>query len=287
MKRIMLAVVALLLSAGTVTAVHAATTATVPPGVRVSSMKYQPGASLPATRLPDVTPVNGTFTSRNWSGYADVACGSCALRYVAASFTLPSVNCANSPNGSVAAFFVALDGIGDAATGRVASTIEQIGATASCSGGTASYLAFYEMFPRPSVAFSGIGPGDAISAAVYFNGATNHWQLGLTDLTSGGSLAVAETCPAGLTCHNASAEVITEAPSLSTGGAVVPLVDFGQSNYEGIQVTSRNGTHGAMTSNGLWTANAIAMVGGTGTILARPGPVYGGQAFQDTWLAAQ
>jgi hypothetical protein len=278
MKRIMLAVVALLLSAGTATAVHAATTATVPPGVHVSGMTYQPGARLPATRLPQVALVNGTLSSGNWSGYVDVACGTCALRYVAASYTLPSVNCANSPDGSAAGFFAGLDGVGD-------STVEQIGASASCSGGTASYLAFFEMFPNPPVVFSGVRPGDAISANVFFNAATNHWQLTLTDLTTGGNIAAAETCPAGSTCRNASAEVITERPS--SGTSIVPLVDFGQSNYEGIQVTSRNGTHGAMTSNGLWTTDAIDMAGSTGNTLALPGPVYGGQAFQDTWHAAK
>jgi hypothetical protein len=242
-------------------------------------MTYQPGARLPATRLPQLTPVNGTLRSGNWSGYVDVACGTCALRYVATSFTLPSVNCANSPDGSAAGFFAGLDGVGD-------STVEQVGASASCSGGAASYLVFFEMFPQPPVVFSGVSPGDAISAAVYFNAATNHWQLGLTDLTTGGNIAAAETCPAGSKCRNASAEVITEAPSTSTG-AIVPLVDFGQSNYEGIQVTSRNGIHGAMTSNGLWTTDTINMVGSTGNTLALTGPAYGGQAFQDTWHAAR
>jgi hypothetical protein len=65
-------------------------------------------------------------------------------------------------------------------------TVEQVGVEVGCSGGTASYSAFYEMFPNAPVAFSGIGPGDAISANVYFNTSTRHWQLTLTDLTTGG-----------------------------------------------------------------------------------------------------
>ncbi len=282
MKRIVLVVVALLLSAGTATAVNAATTSPLPPGVHVSGMTYQPGAHLPATRPPQLALVNGTLGSENWSGYADVACGTCALRYVAASYTLPSVNCANSPNGSAAGFFVGLDGIFD-------FTVEQIGAAASCSGGTASYQVFFEMFPNPPVVFTGVSPGDALSANVFFNAATNHWQLTLTDLTNGKNLAAAETCPAGSTCRNASAEVITERPSTgaSTGASLVPLVDFGQSNYEAIKVTSRNGTHGSMISNGLWTTDLIDMVNSSGIALALPGPAYGGQAFQDTWEAAQ
>ena len=280
MKRIMLAAAAalLLLSAGSATAAQAATAAAPPPGVHVSGMTYQPGARLPATNLPRITPFNAALESGNWSGYADVACGTCAIRYVATSFTVPSVNCAKSPDGSFAGIFAGLDGV-------TSKTVEQIGVEAACSGGTASYDAFYEMFPSAPVAFSGISPGDAISMAVYFNGATNHWQLGLTDLTTGGNIATVQACPSGSVCRNASAEVIAEAPSSSTG-AILPLVDFGQVNHEAITVTSRNGTHGAMISNGLWTTDSITMVNSGGKVLAQPGPVYGGQAFQETWQAA-
>jgi hypothetical protein len=179
----------------------------------------------------------------------------------------------------LASFFVGLVGIGD-------STVEQIGSSSGCSGGTASYLAFYEMFPFAPVAFSGISPGDAISVAVYFNSATNRWQLGLTDVTTGGNIATVQACPSGSTCRNRSAEVIAEAPS-SASGSILPLADFGQANFEAVQVTSRNGTHGTLTSNSLWTADSLTMVNSTGTAtLAAPGPAYAGQAFQDTWRAA-
>ncbi len=282
MKRIMLAVAALLLSAGTATAVQAATTSTPPPGVHVSGLTYQPGAHLPATHLPHITPFNTALEADNWSGYADVACGTCALRFVAASFTVPSVNCAKSPDGSFVGIFAGLDGV-------FSPTVEQIGVQAGCSGGKASYAAFFEMFPNAPVAFSGISPGDAISVAIFFNAATNRWQLGLTDLTIGANIATAQACPSGSVCRNASAEVITEAPVTVTGTTitVLPLVDFGQVNYEAIAVTSRNGTHGSLISNGLWTTDSITMVNSTtGHTLAQPGPVYGGQAFQDTWHAA-
>ena len=279
MKRIMLAAAAalLLLSAGTATAAQAATPA-APPGVHVSGMSYRPGTHLPATRLPRFAPFNTALKSNNWSGYADVACRTCAIRYVATSFTVPSVNCAKSPDGSFAGIFAGLDGI----TSR---TVEQVGVEAGCSGGTASYAAFYEMFPNAPVAFSGISPGDAINANVYFNTATHKWQLTLTDVTTGGTIATAQACPSGSACRNSSAEVIAEAPSSSTG-TILPLVDFGQLNNLAIAVTSLNGTHGAFTSNGLWTTDSITMVSSSGQTLAQPGPAYGGQAFQDTWKAA-
>jgi hypothetical protein len=279
MKRIMLAVAALLLSAGTATAAQAATTASAPPGVHVRSMTYQPSVHLPKTHLPHLTTVNANLRSSNWSGYADVVCSTCALRYVAASFTLPSVNCAGSPDGAAVSSWVGLDGL-------TSSTVEQIGTVAMCSGSTPSYFAFYEMFPSAPVAFSGVNPGDAISVAVYFNATTHHWQLSLTNLTNGGQIATAQPCPSGSVCRTSSAEVITEAPFSTTTNAIVPLARFGQANHEAIQVTSRNGTRGAMTSNGLWTTDSITMVNASGKVLAQPGPAYGGQAFQDTWRAA-
>jgi hypothetical protein len=289
MKRILLVVAGLLLVTGTVTAARAATTATLPPGVHVGGMTYQPSVRLPATRLPHLTPVNGTNAStpvnstnasQNWSGYVDLACKACALRFIAASFTLPSVDCADSPNGSYVSTWAGLDGVTD-------TTLEQIGTVASCSGTTATYQAFYEMYPNPPVAFTGVSPGDAISTSVYYNGAAKNWQLGLTDITTGGFIAAIQTCPAAAKCLNANAEVITEAPFSSASNTILPLADFGQANYENIAVTSRSGLHGAMTSTSLWTTIAVDMVDSHGHTLALPGPAYGAQAFQDTWQAAQ
>src|SRR6516165_8781214 len=129
MKRIMLAAAAalLLLSAGSATAARAATAAAPPPGVHVSGgMSYQPGTHLPATHLPRFAPFNTALQANNWSGYADVACRTCAIRYVATSFTVPSVNCTKSPDGSFAGIFAGLDGI-------TSQTVEQIGVEAGCS----------------------------------------------------------------------------------------------------------------------------------------------------------
>lgn len=277
MKRILLAIAGLLLAAGTVTAAHASTTAPVPPAVQVSHMTYQPGMHLPATRLPHLTPVNGTFTSQNWAGYVDVACRTCAIRFVAASFTLPSVNCARSPDGSFVGFWAGLDGV-------TSKTVEQIGAVASCSRGAATYAAFYEMYPKAPVYFSGIRPGDALRVSVFYNASTARWQLWLSDVTRGGSIRTAQRCPSGSRCRNADAEVITEIPSSTSG--TVPLADFGQVRYGAIQVTSRRGLHGAMTSNGLWTTDAIDMLDSAGHNLALPGPAHVGQAFRVTWYAA-
>ena len=273
----MAAAATVLVLAGTLTAAHASTTVLVPPGVRVSHMTYQPGMALPVTPLPRLTPVRGALTSQNWAGYVDVACRTCTLRFITASFTLPSVNCAKSPDGSFAGFWAGLDGV-------TSKTVEQVGAVASCSRGAASYSAFYEMYPKAPVYFSGVSPGDAIRVSVFFNASTARWQLRLSDVTTGGSISTAQRCPSGSRCRNADAEVITEIPSTRSGTA--PLADFGQVRYRAIRVTSSRGLKGAMTSNRQWTTHAVDMLDSAGHNLALPGPARAGQAFRITWYAA-
>ena len=280
MKRIVLAVATVLLAAGVATGASAAAAAPLPNGVHVKGLTYQPGVHLAAPHLPRFTPANiGTLKSTNWSGYVDVACKTCAVRYVGASFNLPSVNCSALPDGSTVSFWAGLDGFSDTAT-------EQIGAAAQCKSGAASYFLWYEMFPLIAVVFTGVNPGDAISMSVYYNAGTGKWQLVLNDLANGKNLTSVQSCPSGSKCLNSSAEVITEAASTSSGAAV-PLPNFAQVGYEGIAVTSRSGLHGSMTPTGLWNTDAIDLVGNAGNSLAVVGPAYGGQAFLGTWKAAQ
>ena len=221
--------------------------------------------------------------SPNWSGYVAVACRACHLRYVAASWTVPAVNCAASPPIAQAESWVGLDGWGS-------GTLEQAGTDSSCTDGRAAYYAWYQMYPAQPVVWYGPGrlsydvnAGDQIRASVYYDATSGRWQLTVDDRTSGLAVTTSQPCPPGMHCGNADAEVIMEAPNL---GANVPLADFGTVTYTGISVTSRDGTRGTMASNGLWTVRPVGLLGATGTMLATPGPVRG-TAFTDTWNAAQ
>ena len=221
--------------------------------------------------------------SPNWSGYVAVACPACHLRYVAASWTVPAVNCAASPPIAQAESWVGLDGWGS-------GTLEQAGTDSSCTDGRAAYYAWYQMYPAQPVVWYGPGrlsydvnAGDQIRASVYYDATSGRWQLTVDDRTSGLAVTTSQPCPPGMHCGNADAEVIMEAPNL---GANVPLADFGTVTYTGISVTSRDGTRGTMASNGLWTVRPVGLLGATGTMLATPGPVRG-TAFTDTWNAAQ
>jgi hypothetical protein len=233
--------------------------------------------TIPGTRLPSLKLVHsasvrntGSLTSPNWSGYADIACPTCALRYVAADFTVPHLNPAKSPDNSWASHWVGLDG----ATG---STVEQVGIDTYVSNGADYYDAWYEMFPAATQVYSlAASPGDNIQVSVYTVNGT--YYLSLNDTTLGAGFTATATVPAGYTGQNKSAEVITEAPAEVSGGSLIqlPLADYGQVNYNNATVTSRGGTHGGLGSTSLWNGYAVKMAGSSGATLSTPSGLLNG-----------
>jgi peptidase A4-like protein len=272
---------ALMAAPAAVASAHPVSDAGPGPTVQVHGMRAAVGVRLPATHLPHLAP-QMSVTSNNWSGYAAVADSGVRIRFVSANFNIPSLNCANSPLGSsgfaYAGHWAGLDGFNDA-------TVEQTGVDAFCdSSGTPTYYAWYEMYPLAPVAFTGVNPGDAIHVSVFFTGSA--YDLALTDLTTGGSIDTTQPCPSGSTCHNKSAEVITEDP----GGAVAGgfnLADFGMANYTGATVTSIDGSHGTLAAQrNKWTSTEIIMEDSGGTMMAVPSALEGGQAFNVAWRSA-
>ena len=251
--------------------------------------------TIPGTRLPSLklthsasAPNSGSATTPNWSGYADIACPSCALRYVSADFTVPHLNPAKSPDNSWASHWVGLDGATN-------STVEQVGIDTYVSGGVDYYYAWYEMFPAATQVYTlAASPGDNIQVSVYTVNGT--YYLSLNDTTLGAGFNATATVPAGYTGQDKSAEVITEAPSELSGSSVIqlPLADYGQVNYNSATVTSRNGTHGGLGSTSLWNSYALKMVGSSGATLSAPSGLLNGtnssgipvSDFTAAWQAA-
>src|SRR5579884_3947197 len=146
-----------------------------------------------------------TTTSTNWAGYA--ATGS-TYTSVSTTFTQPSVNC--SAGDGYSSFWVGLDGYSS-------GSVEQTGTEADCSGGSAVYSAWYEMYPAYPVNYSNtVRPGDRITETVSY--ASGTYTLTLADSTEGWTKTTRKS-ESGLA--RSSAEVIAEAPSSSTG--VLPL----------------------------------------------------------------
>jgi hypothetical protein len=181
------------------------------------------GTARPSTRRSARSSEVG---STNWSGYA-VSGSDGAFRSVSASWTVPAVKCTSGQRYS--SFWVGLDGYG----GRSRS-VEQTGTDSDCAGTTARYNGWYEMYPAAPVYFlTKVRPGDHISASVTFQGG-GIYTLVLWDSTRGWTHTVTRIAP-GL--DRSSAEVITEAPSSTSG--VLSLADFGVVRFTGARVNGK------------------------------------------------
>jgi len=160
----------------------------------------------PAAKAPGGMPL---FQSGNWAGYLALPGGSTtSFKQVVADYTVPSANCNGGGVGTGDAFayhWIGLDGWGN-------GTVEQDGVADFCEGGTASYYAWWEMFPNGINLVFQVSPGDAITSRVTYDG-SGIYTLYLLDYTSGQSFNLTESCPT--SCSNKSAEDITE--GYSTG----------------------------------------------------------------------
>jgi hypothetical protein len=258
------------------------TAAPAPPhGVIAHGLRYASSVRLPRTHLQHLLP-KAMVSSGNWAGYAAVADTADQIAFVGANFNIPSVDCANSPRGSsgfaYASHWVGIDGYNTA-------TVEQTGIDAYCgSGSTPTYLAWYEMYPLNPVAFTGVNPGDAITATVTFNSTNSTYHMRLNDLTNGGFISSTQSCPKGSTCLNGSGEVITEDPGMAV--PQINLADFGMSNFTATRVTSLTGLSGTLSPSTQWTSSQIQMVDPSNAVMATPSGLYGGRSFNTTWNSA-
>jgi hypothetical protein len=205
---------------------------------------------------------NATATSTNWSGYAVTGANS-SFHSVSASWTEPTATCSST---RYASFWVGLDGYNS-------GSVEQTGTDSDCSGRTPQYYGWYEMYPAFPVNFSNtVRPGDSMSASVTFSG-TSTYTLVLHDATQGWTQTITKN-QSGLA--RSSAEVITEAPSSSSG--VLPLANFGTVRYS---TSSANGT-----SLGGQSPIAITMINNSGADKDSTSSITSGGAFSNTWIRA-
>ncbi len=227
-----------------------------------------------------VTP--GTTYYGNWAAYVALAHKNVALRYVAADFNIPSLNCAGAAPNATVALFVGFQGW--SAPG------ELTGLQGTCnSDGTYSYQGFYEISTGPAVASPvTVNPGDAIQASVYYNASTRQYTFYLNDVTEATVLFnTPVSCPSGSSCSTTTAEAVTDDLYDVSAKQNFPLANYGMVNFTGGAVTSRDGLKGGFGSSTLWTsAESIIRNSSTGAILATPSSLEGGSAFSTTWHAA-
>ena len=206
--------------------------------------------------------------SANWSGYAAHLPRKGVYHSVSASWIQPRARCGKSAGTQqFAAFWVGLDGF------QVnAKSVEQTGTDSDCNGTTPRYYGWFEMFPKAPVFFKNpLQPGDHISASVTFSG-VEKYTLVLTDATRHWTHTIVRRVP---NLARSSAEVITEAPSSTTG--VLPLANFGTVRFNLIRV------NGALLSK--QTPSRIIIVNASNQPEDSTSALgNAGGAFSNTWI---
>jgi len=181
--------------------------------------------------------------SLNWSGYAIRAAD---VTSVSATFTVPQIGRPGSIGGLPPDFsaWVGIDGY-------TSGTVEQTGIAANWNDktGTATYSAWWEMYPRGSSTIKNmtISAGDSITASVTYNGGGS-FTLSIADNTSGQSFSTTTSAPVGgpKVAQRSSAEFIVErAATISKGYlTILPLSTFSNDEI----FTDASFTAGGVTS---------------------------------------
>ena len=220
---------------------------------------------------PQVAEPNQGYTnqlSHNWAGYA-VTGG--LFTKATGSWVQPRAAC---PTGAtqLAAFWVGIDGLSS-----TDHTVEQIGTDSDCKGGTGTYYAWFQMYPRTAVFLPTtkypVMPGQVIHAQVSASGKA----FTLTIHATSPSWTFATTQTTSTLPKESSAELITESPCIGSP-CVRSLADFSTINFSGAAADGR-----VLTATG-FTDHKITMVNSSGIIKAKPSALSsGGTAFSVTW----
>jgi len=237
-----------------------------------------PAAAVPSAlgRLP-LSRAPGKKIDGSVAGYVAVADTGVQLRYAAASFTVPSLNCLTETDGGV------VQGV---ALGGDSAPYELAGAEVYCSDHAYFATGYYSIGGNNVPALLSVNPGDAMQASVYYNATAQNFTFTLTDVTEGMTIISATVaCPTGSTCPLSSAEVITGYAD-NDAGSPAPLADYGMESFTGAAVTSRTGVRGTLAAGNLWSSAAEIINPGTQT-LASVSALAGGGGFATTWHAGK
>jgi hypothetical protein len=244
------------------------------PGLFLAPSAFSQKATTQATTAnlgPMIVAATTSEESLNWGGYAATGSGFTA---VSGSWTQPSVTCSSTGTRYVA-IWIGMDGFSS-------KTVEQTGTAVQCANGKAIYWAWYEFYPKVSVAIGSIlvNPGDTFTAKVTYSSATGKFTTTITDTTTGKTFS-AHSAVTG--AKRSSAEWIVERPLVCTskGCSLATLANFHTMTF-----TSASATLGKTTGSiSQFTNYAITMVTSSGTPLAKPSTLSSsGSSFTMTYV---
>jgi len=225
------------------------------------------GSETATKRIHGTAALNAMEVSSNWAGYVVTGLGSTATtaspttqyKSVTATWKQPKLTCpATGTTSSSAATWVGLGGYSTRST-----ALEQTGTSADCANGKATYYAWYEVVPDPSITVKNlkINPGDTITASVVVNGTEVLFWLKNRTRNAVFSKRVTVASP-----DLTSAEWIAEAPSeCSSNGYCrqIPLANFGSvtfSKVAALAAISGLGDQGGTISSTLWQSTPVQLV---------------------------
>lgn len=180
--------------------------------------------------------------SLNWSGYA---ISDPDVTSVSGTFAVPTVSGPASVGGlpTDISVWVGIDGY-------TSGTVEQIGVSGSYSStsGSASYSAWWEMYPRVSMTIHSmtVSAGDVMTASVNYLG-RGSFQLSMTDTTTGQSFSTTQKAPVGgpnVAQRNSAEWVVERAATIAKGYlTILPLATFSIVTFTGESFTAGGSAH--------------------------------------------
>lgn len=251
-----------------------------------SSVTLTTNLTLYAVWLENAPSFTGS-TTPNWVGYVlPSATNSAVFTYVSGEWTVPTLNCADTPNNR-SATWVGTGGFGWA-TGGTSGVLLQTGTEDDCSGGVQSDTGWFEIYPstpntQETFKDFPVSPGDTLRAVIEIN-TDDEWTTVLENLTTGlqGVFSVGYEWDVATIANNTlvgpiqgtatgtsysggdSAEWVVEDTGVAFSSSNYPFANFGTVTFSDLTTDLSSWT--------LPNSDAVEMAQG-GVTLAVPGPV--------------
>jgi len=195
----------------------------------------------------------GTETSTNWSGAVVNAPAGDSFKWIEGDWVVPDVDAPTENQWYYSASWIGIDGDGsnDVFQAGVECEVYRSGTSI-----TRNIYAWWEWFPNYETEITNlaISPGDMVTMLLCSSGPTSG-TVYFTNRTTGASVSVGLTAPAGTTLVGNCAEWIVEAPTV--GGAQSAMADYGEVFFNVCEAVTQKG----VTVNG-GTGNNINMTAG-------------------------